>query len=175
MNNHLPERLDQDRHVRMQGRARGVAGRRVVMAVLAVVVALALANVFGQDSTTSSAQAEAAQLKVRIPPHLRGGLLFQGRIDVTARDAIERPVIELGEGWIEEIQANTVAPSPESETSRHDRWVLEYPSLRAGERLTVWLQFGVNPTGAGRRDQSVRLLDGDEQIAAVSRRVTVFP
>ena len=175
MTERLPERLDQDRHVQLHGRQRSVLGRRIVIAVLAAVVALTLVNTFGQDSTTSQASGERAQLNVRVSPHLRGGLLYQGRITVTARAPIERPVIELGEGWIEEIQTNTVAPSPESETSTSDRWLLEYASLGAGETLTVWMQFGVNPTGAGRRDQSVRLLDGDEPLATVTRRVTVFP
>ena len=55
------------------------------------------------------------------------------------------------------------------------RWSLEYGPLKAGETLTVWMQFEANPTGAGHRDQSVQLLDGDEQLASVSRRVTVYP
>ena len=109
------------------------------------------------------------------PAHLRGGLLYQGRIVVEARETIDKPVIELAPGWIEQMQVNTVAPSPDSEVSRDGKWSLEYARLAAGDRLTVWMQFGINPTGAGRRDQSVRLLDGDEPIAEVERRVTVYP
>jgi hypothetical protein len=175
MSTELPERLDRSRHVGREGRSRALIIRRVVLGVLSAIVVLALLNVFGQTSTTSRAEAPRADLEVRVPAHLRGGLLYQGRIVIEARDTIDKPVIELGPGWIEEIQANTVAPSPDSEVSRDGRWTLEYARLAAGDKLTVWMQFGVNPTGAGRRDQSVRLLDGDEQIAEVQRRVTVYP
>ena len=175
MTEELPDRLDQDRNVLLRGRERAVHGRRVVIAVLGAVVVLALANAFGQEATTSRAGDARAQLEVRVAPRLRGGLFFQGKIVVTAHSSIEHPVIELGKGWSEEIQANTVAPDPESSTSSKDTLSLDYGPLRAGETLTVWMQFEANPTGAGRRDQSVRLLDGEEPLAVVTRRVTVFP
>lgn len=175
MSTELPERLDRGRHVGLEGRSRGLIVRRVVVGALGAVVVLALLNVFGQTSTTSRAETTRADLEVHVPAHLRGGLLYQGRIVVEARETIDKPVIELAHGWIEQMQVNTVAPSPDSEVSRDGKWSLEYARLAAGDRLTVWMQFGINPTGAGRRDQSVRLLDGDEPIAEVERRVTVYP
>ena len=85
------------------------------------------------------------------------------------------PVIELAKGWIEEIQANTIEPAPESETSRGGRLSLEYGRLEAGERLTVWMQFEANPNAAGRRDASIRLLDDDKPVAAIDLDVTIYP
>jgi hypothetical protein len=173
MTDDLPDKLEPDRHLHVS--SSGTAARRIVMALFAVIAVLALLNVFGQDATSSRASGERGQLEVSVPPHLRGGLFYQGKIVVRALSAIERPVVQLREGWIEEIQANTVAPAPESESSDADSWSLEYDSLAAGETLTIWMQFEVNPLGAGRRDQSVRLLDGEEPLASVSRRLTVFP
>ena len=175
MSNELPDRLDRGRHVGLEGRSREPIVRRVVMGALSAIVLLALLNVFGQTSTTSRAEVPQADLEVHVAAHLRGGLLYQGRIVVEAHDTIDKPVIELAPGWIEQMQVNTVAPSPDSEVSRDGKWSLEYARLAAGERLTVWMQFGVNPTGAGRRDASVRLLDGDEPIAEIDRDVTVYP
>ena len=55
-------------------RALGATG---VLLVLAALIALGLANVFGQRATTSAAGA-AAELTVEAPDRLRGGLLGQG-------------------------------------------------------------------------------------------------
>ena len=106
---------------------------------------------------------------------MRGGLFFQGRLDVVARERIRTPVLVLGEGWTEEMQLNTLEPAPASESSDDGRLELEYDPLRAGDHLTVWLQFEVNPTGAGRRDRSVELLDGDRSLARAPAEITVLP
>src|SRR5689334_16781848 len=100
MSTELPERLDRGRHVGLQGRSHWLIGRRVVVAALLAVVLLALLNVFGQTHTTSRAAAPQAGLEVKAPDHLRGGLLYQGRIVIQARETINKPVIELGPGWI---------------------------------------------------------------------------
>jgi hypothetical protein len=72
------------------------------------------------------------------------------------------------------MQINTIEPAATQETSRNGRLVLEYDALQPGDRLTVWIQFEVNPTAGGRRDQSLRLLDGSRLIARTDRTLTVF-
>ena len=89
MSTELPERLDRGRHLGLEGRSRALIIRRVVLGVLSAVVVLALLNVFGQTSKTSRAEAPRADLEVRVPAHLRGGLLYQGRIVIEARDTID--------------------------------------------------------------------------------------
>ena len=37
------------------------------------------------------------------------------------------------------------------------------------------MEFQVNPTNVGRQSQDVELLDGDTQIATISRTATVYP
>jgi hypothetical protein len=39
----------------------------------------------------------------------------------------------------------------------------------------AYLQFQVNPASMGRRDQGVRLLDGERILASVDRTFVVFP
>jgi hypothetical protein len=167
--------LRRDRHVELRGRAAEPWWRRAVIAVLALVVVVALAGVFGQPEQTARAQSQAATLTVRAPEHIRGGLFFQGRLDIVAREPIAKPRVVLGEGWTEELQLNTLEPAPASETSSAGQLELEYDPLRAGDHLTVWMQFEANPTGTGRRDRDVTLLDGDRALAHVSGELTSWP
>jgi len=171
----LPEGLDRHRHVDLQSRNGEPWARRIVIALFAVVAVAALLGAFGQQHTTVAAHVPAATLTVKAPERVRGGLLFQGRLDIVARERIRRPVIVLGDGWTEEMQLNTLEPAPASESSDDGRLELEYDPLRAGDHLTVWMQFSVNPTGPGRRDRSVELLDGDRSLARVPAEITVLP
>jgi hypothetical protein len=171
----LPEGLDRHRHVELERRSGEPWARRLVIALFAVVAVAALLGAFGQQHTTVAADVAAAMLTVQAPERVRGGLFFQGRLDIVARERIRRPVLVLGEGWTEELQLNTLEPAPASESSDSGRLQLEYDALRAGDHLTVWMQFEVNPTGAGRRDRSVELLDGDRSLARAPAEIAVLP
>lgn len=167
--------LRRDRHVELRGRRSEPWWRRGVIAVLSLVVLAALAGLFGQPDQTARAQSRAATLTVRAPEHIRGGLFFQGRLDIVARERIAKPRVVLGPGWTEELQLNTLEPAPASESSAAGRLELEYDPLKAGDRLTVWLQFEANPTGVGSRDRGVTLLDGDLALVHVPGRLTSWP
>jgi hypothetical protein len=171
----LPEGLDRHRHVELKSRSGEPWARRIVIALFALVVIAALLGAFGQQHSTVAAQVPAATLTVQAPEHVRGGLFFQGRLDIVARERIGKPVIVLGEGWTENMQLNTLEPAAASESSDGGRLELEYDALRTGDHLTVWMQFEVNPTGVGRRDRSVELLDGDRPLARVPATITVLP
>lgn len=145
-----------------------------VATILALVVA-ALVGVFGQRPSTEDVRGDGATLEVQAPGALRGGLLFQGRFEVVAEQAVRRPTLVLDEGWFDGITLNTVQPEP-VETRSEDRGVaFAFDGLRAGRTLTVYLEFQVNPTTVGRRAQDVELRDGARPIAALERTVTIFP
>jgi hypothetical protein len=149
--------------------------RRALLAVFLAVAALALANVFGQAPRTTSAAAPAASVTVSAPETLRGGLLFQSRIEVRARDAVDQPRLVLGDGWVEGMQISSIEPEPESEGSQDGHVRLAYGQLRAGDELVVWVQSEVDPTNPGRRDYGLTLQDGDAPIAHIDRSLTVLP
>jgi len=171
----LPHDLSRDRHVDLKGRRGEPWVRRAVIALLATVVAAALLGAVGQSHTTGRAQAAEATLTVKAPERIRGGLFFQGRLDIVARTRIGTPRIVLGNGWTEEMQLNTLEPAPASETSSAGELELEYDPLHTGDHLTIWMQFEVNPVGAGRRDRSVTLFDGERRLARVPAEITVLP
>jgi hypothetical protein len=167
--------LRRDRHVELRGRGAEPWWRRGILAVMAAVVVAALAGVFGQQHETAHAETSAASVTVRAPTHVRGGLFFQMRIDIVAHQAIRKPRLVLGPAWTEQLQLDTLEPSPTGESSSAGRLELEYDPLKPDDHLTVWLQYEANPTGFGRRDRSVTLLDDAAPLARVPGHLTSLP
>jgi hypothetical protein len=151
------------------------AARWLFVLALAVLAVAGLFDVFGQRPSTVSADAPTATLRVNTPSALRGGLAFQAQFHVDARRLLRKPVLVLGPGWFENMSFNTIEPGPTRTTSEDGGIALEYPPLRPGRSLTVYIPFQVNPTTVGRRTQELELRDGDRRIAAVERTLTVFP
>ena len=149
--------------------------RRVFFSLIVLSLVAALLNVFGQRPTTSHAATSVASLEVFAPEELRGGLYYQGRITVQAKEDIDKVTLVFDGGWTEQMQINTVEPGPVGESSRDGRLALDMGHLGSGQKLVVWLQFQVNPTNVGRRSQDVELYDDTELLAKVDRTVTVFP
>ena len=149
--------------------------RRAVLAALSVLILLALFNVFGQVTETSTATGPAATLTLNAPATLRGGLLFQARIDVVATRDLAQPRIVFGPDALDGLQVNTIEPSPVSESSRDGRPVLTYDTVKAGEHLRVWMEFQVDPTSVGTQDFSVELDDEHTAVAVVHRTLRVWP
>jgi hypothetical protein len=143
--------------------------RRTVLALFAVLVLLALLDQFGQQPSRSVAAAPAATLRLSAPDAVRGGLLFQSRIEIRARRTVKFPRLILGSGWIEGMQVNSIEPIPSSESSRDGRLVLSY------DLLVIWLQFQVDPINVGHRSYDVELDDETTVLARVDRSMTIFP
>jgi hypothetical protein len=154
---------------------RDVTARRIALAALLVVLALGLMNVFGQRPATTAADAEAATLEVYAPERVRGGLFYEARFTIEAREEVEKATLVLDSGWVEGITINTVAPGPLGEASRDGRLAFELGRIPAGQKHVLFLQLQVNPTNVGHRAQDVELYDGDELLATVNRTITVWP
>jgi hypothetical protein len=156
----------------------GLLVRRLVMCLLALVVALGLLNVFGQEATVSRAATQPATLELSAPRTVRGGLLVQGRIQLVANRTISDPQLVLDHGWFEGMQVNTIEPAATDEAPGTGRTVvLTYGRLEAGDVMTVWLQMQVDPTfqALGTRSLGVELRDGGRPLATVNRDITVLP
>jgi hypothetical protein len=149
--------------------------RWIFVVVLVALAVAGLADLFGQRPTTTQADATIARLRVEAPAALRGGLVFQGRFQVVARQLIRRPTLVLDSGWFENMSFNTIEPEPTKTTNDGEGVALEFPPLQPGRTLTVYVPFQVNPTTVGRRSQDVALRDGRRPIAVVERTVTIFP
>lgn len=167
--------LDRGLDLELKGRGQHTLYRRIGLAILAVVVVAALLGVFGQQSTSTVAAGSKAVLTVKAPPHLRGGLLFQARFEIHAKQPLAHPKLLLSPGWLESMTLNTVAPTPPSESSSSAGLAMTFDPMSRDQTLIVWTEWQVNPTNVGRRSEDTTLFDGSTPIASAKRTLTVFP
>ena len=155
---------------------RGLWARRATLTAFAAIVLLALAGVFGQRGSTTKAQGPQATMSVGAPHTVRGGLFFQARLEIRALQDVEHPRVVLARGWVEGLQVNSIEPSADDRVlARRPARPLLRQAVGAGDRMTIWFQFQVDPTEPGRRDLSVELDDAEQPIARVPRTLTVMP
>src|SRR5438067_11991093 len=101
----------------LAGRQNEIWVRRGLFALLCAVPLLALLNLFGQRPSGSAAAVGAARLQVYAPARVRGGVLFEARFHVTARQDLKKAILVLDPGWLEGMTVNTSEPAPASEAS----------------------------------------------------------
>ncbi len=173
-----PIGLSLSRHRDLEGRIWSWSRRFRVAAtsLLVAFILAALLNVFGQRASTASATASGVTLRVDAPTALRGGLIYQTRVDVSTQRPIARPVITLDGGWLDGMTLNSVQPGPASQTSGQGGATFQYPPLRAGQTLTVWFEWSVNPTHVQwRRARTITVGDGGNALVSQTSTMTVFP
>jgi hypothetical protein len=149
--------------------------RRVLFGLICLVPVLALFNLFGQRPETVTATAAAAQLSVSAPSRVRGGLLYQARFTITAKQKLDQAELVLARGWIHDLTINTMEPSPTSESSQDGQLGLDLGPIDAGQTYVLFIDYQVNPTNVGRQDQTVTLYDGNQALVTLHRTLTVFP
>jgi hypothetical protein len=149
--------------------------RRALLTLVGLILVAGLLNVFGQRPDTTQAAVPKASLKVYAASKVRGGLYYEARFTVTARQDLKNATLVLDPGWAEGITINTVEPSPVGEASRDGKLVFELGHVPTGTSYILYLQLQINPTNIGRRDQDVALYDGDTFLTKVDRKVTVWP
>jgi hypothetical protein len=152
-----------------------LAARRSFFVLVTIVLLFGLANAYGQSPTGSEVDTPTALLEVSAPLDVRGGLYFQGRYRITAHEEIAKATLVLSSGWLESMHINTIEPSPVGEASRDGDLALDFGHVGAGDSITVYLQFQVNPNNLGRRSQDVRLYDDTELLATAQRDVMIWP
>lgn len=171
----LPDGIDLPRHRDFEGKRPGQWLRHLYLMLLLAFVVAALLNAFGADTTTSEAVAPAATLKVTAPERVRGGLLYQARIEIHTQEPIGAPTLVFDRGWIEETTLNTLEPEPAETTTDEGHLKVRYPPLPPGRILTVFISLQANPNNVGSHNQGVALYDADEEIASVDRTQVNFP
>jgi hypothetical protein len=172
----VPDGIVLKRHRDFEGRNADVWVRRGLMGLVAVIPIVALFNVFGQRPDSKTLVSPVASLKVYAPSKLRGGVFFEARFHITARQDIKDAFLVLGTGWAEGMSINTIEPSPTNETSDNGKLSFELGKIPAGQSYIQYMQFQVNATNvAFGRPQTVELRDGKTTLLSYKRRVWVYP
>ena len=159
----------------MQGRDWHLWVRRAILGALTLFVLLGLFNLFGQRPSSSTSESREASLKVYAPARVRGGLLWEARFTITAKEEIKDAQLVLSEGWLEGTSVNTIEPSPIGEASRNGSLSLDLGHIPKGQRYELYMQMQTNPTNVGHRSADVQLQDGERLLLSVDRTIWVFP
>ncbi|HEX3236908.1 MAG TPA: hypothetical protein VHQ99_00735 [Gaiellaceae bacterium] len=171
----IPDAIVLRRDRDLESRQNHIWVRRGLFALICVVPVLALANLFGQHPQTSSGAVAAARFSVSAPSRVRGGLLYQARFRIDAKERIAQAELVLDRGWIDGLTINTMEPSPTSETSQNGKLALDLGPIPRGQSYVLFVDFQVNPTTVGRQDQGVTLYDGNRPLVSLHRTLTIFP
>ena len=170
-----PQGIVLRRHRDLQGRRYQVWVRRGIIAFIAVVPLLGLANVFGQRAVSTEAFGAQASLAVNAPDRLRGGLLYEAHVIIRARSDLPKAALVLHPDWLSGMTLNTLEPSPVDETSENGALRFDLGEIKAGQRFDLILQYQVNPTAVGKRKQWIDLVDDQTTVASIRRTLIIFP
>ena len=172
----VPDAIVLKRDRDLEGREYDIWVRRALLGLVVAVPVIALFNVFGQKPDTHLLVGPAASLKIYAPSRLRGGLLYEARFHITARQDIKDAYLVLGTGWAEGMSMNTIEPSPVSQASNSGRLSFELGHIGPGKSYILYMQFQVNPTNvAFGRKQTVWLMDDKTRLLTFSREINIFP
>lgn len=170
-----PDLIVLRRHRDLEGRRQERWIRRMLLGVVFLFAAAGLFNVYGQRESNAAETSSAASLEVRAPTAVRGGLIYQVRFVIDARQELKKATLVLDRDWFEGMTLNTLEPSPIGEASRNGAIAFELGHVPAGDKHVLYLQYQVNPTDLGRRTQTVELWDGDRRLLSLRRTLRVFP
>lgn len=170
-----PDGIVLRRHRDLQGRRWHPWLRRGLLGLIALVLVLALFDVFGQETSTTRAEAGAATLSVSAPGAVRGGLLFQARITTEVHTDLRDATLVLNQAWLDGLTVNTIEPSPLNEASRDGNLAFDLGHLPAGSKHVLYLDYQVNPTTVGSRTLRLELQDGETPVTSLERTLRIFP
>ena len=171
----VPDTIVLKRDRDLVGRRGEIWIRRGLTLVLVAFVIAAVANVFGQRSSTSEYVSSAATLTIHSPTRLRSGLVFQTRLKILAAHEIKDALVVLSPSWIEGITWNTIEPGPLGEASRNGSVSFDLGHVAAGDTYSLYMQMQINPTTFGTRTFETQLYDGSKLLIDAKRDATIFP
>src|SRR5581483_7322019 len=106
---------------------------------------------------------------------LRGGLLYEVRFTVFARQELKKAILVLSPDWLYGQTMNTLEPTPLGQASKNGSLEFTLGHIPAGQKFILTAQFQGNPTSIGTRSQSVELDDGPTPLLTIHRSATFFP
>jgi hypothetical protein len=169
----LPTGIE-ERHV---AERRGFGGRAspLALVVLALVIGAGFAGVYGGESVVSDS-GERGSLSVQGPHRIRNGEFFEMRFTVEARAEIAQAVVAVDPAVWRDITVNTFIPAPTEEEAADGEFRFAFGALQPGDRLEIKVDMQINPDHPPMVNRgAIRLLDGEEPIAAVEYELGVLP
>jgi len=168
----FPDGID-PAHVAPRG---GQWRRWIAITLLATVMLAALFGVFGGGKVRPIvADAPAARLEVATPRVIRNGMFFETRVQITARQPIDKAVVTVSRSLWRDMTINTMIPAASEEAVKDDAFTFDYGPLAAGETLAIKIDGQINPPLFAGTTGRIALLDGERELVAAPISITVLP
>ena len=125
---------------------RGAIGRRLILAVLVLIVIAALTNQFGVRSDTVSASEGGLQVELEYADRARGGLAVPWNLTIRHEDGFTgQVVVESDGGYLRALDLNAIHPEPAEMTGSGETVVWEYDPP-PGDELVIQLDIRIEPS-----------------------------
>lgn len=146
------------------------------VAVLALILSLALAGLFGGGrAARKSVRTDAAVLSVTTPDVMRNGVSFETRIAITARRGIGDLVLAVPGGLWRDMTINAQMPQARDEKAEDGEFRFSYGRLKPGDTADIKIDGQVNPSLVAGTSGTIRALDGKTELAALPLSLKVLP
>lgn len=147
----------------------------IVMAVLGGIVAFGLSGLAGGPDRRDEQRTADATLVVDGPAVIRNGEYDEMVVTMQAHRPIANLALEIDAAYWRDLTINTMIPAPDAESLDDGVMRFEFGPLDAGSATSFKLDAQVNPHRFGPSQGDFKLMDGDREIARLSRSLTVLP
>ena len=152
------------------------AGRRAVLILLAVIVALGATTMLGVHTSSVTAQAEGYTLRVEYPRIARPGLDVMWRVTVRHPGGFGSEPITLAVSarYFDIFEHQAFYPEPSKSTGDGEMLELEFDPPQ-GDVFSLDFDAYIQPSSQLGRRGAVALLDGDRERVRVTYRTWLIP
>lgn len=155
-------------------RSRSISWYRAL--IIGALLAAALFGLLGGTPTPERrAATDTVDLRVHLPDPIRNGMFVEWRIDVKVRRNVADLVVAIPANLWTDMTINSLIPAASEERFENGEYMFSFGAVEAGERLLFKIDGQVNPPRITSERGSIRLLDGDRELAAVPVRMRVVP
>src|SRR3954452_14257063 len=151
-------------------------GRRVALALMAVVVAIAATGLLGVHAGTANADANGYRLTVTYPHVARAGLDIPWNLRLVHPGGFQGDiVVALSANYYDIFEFQGMHPSPSDETADSRYVYLTFSPPKQGDVFTVSLDTYVQPGSQVGRHAETEVLIDNKVVAHVSYRTWLVP
>jgi hypothetical protein len=158
------------------GNKRGLIGRRIALAALALVVGVGATGFLGVHAGTASASGDGYQLRVVYPHVARSGLDIPWNIRLTHPGGFHGDItVAISANYFDIFEFQGMHPEPSDETADAKFVYLTFSPPKHGDVFTTSLDTYVQPASQVGRTAVTEVLIDDTVVARVSYKTWLVP
>lgn len=118
---------------------------------------------------------DSIELTLSVPKVIRDGEILEARLDLLAKERIDKLVIGIEPRLWHQLTTNAIEPAATSETYKDGFLRLTYDALEPGDRFDLQISQQVNPNLLDTNRGRLLILDGDRLLAERDVALKVLP